>query len=92
MGFPRRSEGRGSVYFDFDPPTPAPLKATDTHARRSGKTALMWHRLRQESAAAGRPIECVRCELAHQAPPMYGRCVCGGMAFGIKSLEQRATS
>lgn len=84
MSFPRRAEGRGSAYFDFDAPRPAPAKATLESGRRGGKTALMWHRLRQESAAAGRPIECVRCELAHLVPPIFGRCVCGGYAFGIK--------
>lgn len=77
-----------SRYFGVDPPTPSPLKATDLLPRRSGKTALMWHRLRQESAAAGRPIVCVRCERPHLLPPAFGCCACGSYGFGIKADDQ----
>jgi hypothetical protein len=84
----RRPEGRGSVYFDFDLPPAPMLKATHIGARRSGKTALMWHRLQQESAAAGRAIECVRCFLPHVLPPTFGACVCGSYAFGIPTAAE----
>lgn len=73
-------------------PPAAPLKVTDTVARRSGKTALHWHRLRQESAAAGRAIVCVRCERPHLRPPLFGCCPCGSYAYGIKSAEDAQPS
>jgi hypothetical protein len=56
--------------------------------QRAGKTALMWHHLRQESKAVGRPIECVACHKPHAGPPALGRCVCGGYLFGIRASGQ----
>lgn len=60
--------------------------------RRGGKSALAWHLLKQESSAAGLPIECVRCEKPHAVPPLFGRCVCGSMAFGVKRPERAQPS
>lgn len=57
------------------------------HAR-GGKTALMWHRLRQESALVGRPIVCVTCRQPHDGPPRLGQCACGSALFGIQADTQ----
>lgn len=65
-----------------------PAAVIDFFARRkSGKTALMWHLLRQESARVGRPIECCECRRPHDGPPPFGKCVCGCFVFGIPSAS-----
>jgi hypothetical protein len=52
-------------------------------ARRNGKTALMWHLLRQEAARRGLPIECLECQRPHTVPPPLGKCPCGGYVFVV---------
>lgn len=53
-------------------------------AQRGGKTALMWHVLRQEASRAGLPIECASCEKPHETPPLFGRCACGSYTFLVR--------
>lgn len=60
-----------------------PAVVLEFASRCGGKSALMWHRLAQESKASGRPIRCVVCLRPHTGPPRFGKCPCGGYAFGV---------
>lgn len=51
--------------------------------------ALMWHRVREESAATGQPIVCAGCLRPHpNGPPQFGKCPCGNMTFRTRPIVQ----